>query len=276
MCFDMKNRQNKTMASKLTRHDKFHYALSGFIKKFSKFLCELDDIYPGIENWDLENKTISANYSEHTYLLHIPTKFIAYEVDVRHQVNGVWNEPGPVYRKNEFIYNALSEQFQNHFGIYYRFDGYGNNMAYTNIAEMTEENDIVKCKIRVQYHSRYQLPFYIPVEMLSEKEKNKNLMSANKNLLLEVVELENLFDDLSVKYERIAKKYNANLDRTKNNNSRMQNKIRELYKQLGKCEDCPVCWEPISAETLIVPGCCHYICHGCNVNCKSCPLCREK
>jgi hypothetical protein len=58
--------------------------------------------------------------------------------------------------------------------------------------------------------------------------------------------------------------------------TKMQNKICEYYKNSGKSEECPVCYENIDSAKLKVPGCCHFICTDCSSRCTSCPMCREE
>lgn len=258
------------MSPKLTRHDKFYYSLTTCMEKYSAFLCTLDDTYPGIEKWDLENKTSSSNNSLQVYVLSIPTKYVAYHIETKHQINGVWYEPGPIYKKNSFIYKTIHDAFLNHFGV-----SNPSNKAYTDMMDMKEEKNIVICKIHVQYHSKYPLPYPVSEDLLSIKEKYELAKKENQNLLLEVEELENLFDTLEYKYDKMKGIRSAENNQHNKNYFQLQKKIRELYQMVGVCSDCPVCWEPIPSEKLIVPGCGHYICEGCNGRCTKCPICRQ-
>ena len=56
---------------------------------------------------------------------------------------------------------------------------------------------------------------------------------------------------------------------------RLGNTIRTMYSEKDKKEDCPVCYESICAESLIVPGCGHLICGECSSKCTDCPICRQ-
>ena len=259
----------------LTRHDKFHHAISEYVDAYSKNLCQLDDNYPGIEKWELENHTSSPNSSLHVYSLNIPTKYVAYTIDVRHQVDGIWYEPGPIYKKNKWIFNTISEDFDKHFNPSVQYDVFSNVKAVTSMVEIKLVNDMAIGKIHVQYHNKYPLPYPVPKKFMSLKEQHMKLIKDNDNLSEEVRELEDLYDELLDENMYMRKRNKRLFYKCKNDNSRMQKKIRELYITMNVLSDCPVCWEPIPGEKLIVPGCCHYICEGCNDKCKSCPLCRE-
>lgn len=263
------------MSRKFTRHDKFYHALSEFMDTYSSYLCNLDDNYPGIKDWNIENKTTSPNCNLHVYLLNIPSKYVAYFIDVPYQVNGVWNEPGSVYKKNKYVLDTISEQFEEYFNIYHKRDTIRSPMAYVIATEIKEENDIVTCKLHVNYDNNYPLPFPVPEKMMSFKEKNDKLIKDNLEYRMEINELESLYDELSFKYDSLKRKYTTTTKRLENNKSRTQHKIRDLYKTIDSLSNCPVCWEPIQSDKLIVPGCCHFICDDCDKKCSKCPLCRE-
>jgi hypothetical protein len=68
---------------------------------------------------------------------------------------------------------------------------------------------------------------------------------------------------------------NRERERAEYNYKRMQTKFRAMYAAEKKYEDCPVCYDTIVPEKLIIPGCFHYICVSCVVKCESCPMCRD-
>lgn len=264
------------MSRTYTRNDKFYHALSEFMYKYNNYLITLDD-YHKMEDWTIKNKTTSHNSNLHVYLLIIPTKFVSYTIDVPHKINGVIHEPGPVYKHNKYIFETIEQQFGFHFNAHHRTNSINHRIseAYVVMTEIKEKNDEVICKLHVKYHNHYPLPFPVSEEMMSSKEQNQILKQNIRDYQEEVQELERINDELYVKYIRQQQKKTILMDRLDNNNSRTQHKIRELYKMVGSLSNCPVCWEPIDADKLVVPGCSHFICETCDKKCSQCPLCRE-
>lgn len=265
------------MSTQYTRHDKFYHALSEFMDTYTNYLTMLDDSYHKIEDWTITNKTTSPNCNLHVYSLIIPSKCISYIVDVPYRLNGVRHEAGPVYKYNKYVYETIEQQFGFYFNVHHRTNPTNRiiSEAYVTMTEKKEKNDMVICKLHVKYNNNYSLPFPVPEEMMSLKEYNLKLRKNIKNYELEVEELEGLYDDLYLKYWKLEQQNAKIMDRLENNNSRMQTRIRELYKSAGVLSDCSVCWEPIKPDTLIVPGCSHFICETCDKKCTRCPMCRE-
>jgi len=55
---------------------------------------------------------------------------------------------------------------------------------------------------------------------------------------------------------------------------RLSTIITQFYKNTNTQEDCPVCYDNIIAEKLVVPMCGHFICSTCSKLCNCCPICR--
>ena len=86
------------------------------------------------------------------------------------------------------------------------------------------------------------------------------------------------------------------LNRTKEENRRMKTQIErgedvnveflkkrfiEMYAEVGKLTDCPVCFETLVKENMDVGSCGHGICKDCkeqicNIGNKECPICKKK
>jgi hypothetical protein len=56
----------------------------------------------------------------------------------------------------------------------------------------------------------------------------------------------------------------------------LRNMFLELYKEVGKLCDCPVCFETMTKEITAVPSCGHLVCKACKEKMTECPICRKK
>lgn len=54
------------------------------------------------------------------------------------------------------------------------------------------------------------------------------------------------------------------------------NEFEELYDQLKKSVECPVCLDVIEKGKLKITACGHKVCIVCHAKVKKCPLCRRK
>jgi hypothetical protein len=136
--------------------------------------------------------------------------------------------------------------------------------------------------IGVLYNNAYNTPFPVPTDSLSTKETIIMLERSNRALRQEMAHLDNENDELFALVEnagkiqiRLKKEKRRLAEKMEHNNSRMANKIRELYKAHGKWDECPVCYSEILPEVLVIRGCCHTICESCDSRCETCPICRE-
>lgn len=50
----------------------------------------------------------------------------------------------------------------------------------------------------------------------------------------------------------------------------------ELYDELKRFTDCPVCLETLTKETTKLPNCAHQVCITCYEKMPNCPICRKK
>lgn len=93
--------------------------------------------------------------------------------------------------------------------------------------------------------------------------------------LLETVKAENTFSKSEIK--RLIKKNNILIAKSKHYMKNMRKIISDMYESCPNKQDCPTCWEQISTDKLLVPGCGHFICSDCKDKLAKpeCPLCRE-
>lgn len=77
--------------------------------------------------------------------------------------------------------------------------------------------------------------------------------------------------------KRLIKKNNILIAKSKQYMTNMRKIISTMYESCPNKQDCPTCWEQISCEKLVVPGCGHFICSDCKDKLAKpeCPMCRE-
>jgi hypothetical protein len=205
------------------------------------------------------------------------------EIDTEYvDENGVKQPPGPLYVDQEVPdLRCFALNFTNYFTTY-SLERNGILVAFTSLHNplVNEAGDLVS-DIIVCYSKSY-IPY--PTNQLSKEQfeqRCKQLEENNRNMEYEIQELSNIVHTQNKKVNRLKRtmRHQENVLNEKLGNTiyRMQEKIRELYHRLGEeaQEECPVCYEKIETNGLVVPGCCHYICSGCNEQCNKCPICRE-
>ena len=86
-------------------------------------------------------------------------------------------------------------------------------------------------------------------------------------------------DDTLFEYEMendyLNKQYIKTLENLKKTYLMMSKHISNILHEKNTYEDCPVCYEILTKETIFIPECCHYICLKCAKPCESCPICRN-
>lgn len=260
--------------SRLTRDQQFKKSFEDYMTSF----CDL--YYPDTENWLLMSDTLNKNKSKQEYKLEIPKKKILYSIDSFVDSNGVRQPKEDVEVDQEV---PDKEEFENYFNGYY--GGYilrseKKVLSYVFIVEISKEEDLsLKATILICYYKSY-LP-YPSIDQTLEQ-----LKVQNKNLVNQISYLNESLNDcqLALEYRREADtriRIKLKRERTLFNNKlyetihKMQLKIRGFYSKEDNKEDCPVCYEKINDQELMVPGCCHYICQDCYKKCENCPICRE-
>jgi len=259
-----------------------------FVTAFDAFMVSMRDLYfPNLSEWTLEAKTDNKCCSVHPYQLTIPRKIIDYTIDVPFvDENGV-QRPNETVRKDQEL--PCIGEFENY------FHGYFNSfiltksdkiVSYTSLygtrfTENDEVNGDLITNIVVCYYKSY-IPYPSNMQTYKQLSEYCNQLETSNNDFIEELEDKNSeIHYLNIKFEKMKKQYNRNLDSSYKKRSevivKMQEKIRGFYSKLPleELEDCPVCYEKMTADMLNVPGCCHYICKDCHSKCESCPICRE-
>jgi hypothetical protein len=255
-----------------------------FQKSFHDFITNFVDIYyQELTVWKLECLTENKTSSVHTYHFLIPKYIPVGHIDVAHiDHNGVYQAPGAeLYTDQEMpSIECFTRVFTSHFS-HYELEERGRVLSYTSLnkCEYNAEGNL-DAVIEICYYKSY-IPYPSTVQSREQlAEQCQRLSVTNYNLRFD---LDNAFDSLRHKNKKISNlkktlrlhEEQAN-DRLANTVYRMQEHIRNLYAIVGKDEECPVCYEEMHPNELVVPGCCHYICAKCNESCDKCPLCREE
>jgi hypothetical protein len=130
--------------------------------------------------------------------------------------------------------------------------------------------------------------FYNSLKLKKELEELKNEnenIKINANTLL--VTILNDLDILKEKYKMLKQKniilQEENKNLLLNNNNLQENKIKipkyiqniikEFYLNSSLIYDCPLCFEDINSENLIISDCGHYYCSNCLIKLDKCLTC---
>jgi len=243
-----------------------------------------NNYYPNLKEWSIECITKNKSQSVHKYSMIIPQKIVLATVDTAYiDENGEKQPAGEIMIDQEV---PELRSFVHHFGNYfdlYVLERFNTIISFTTLHKPTVNDlgDIVS-DIIVNYFKSY-IPY--PCGESSREqllERCKQLEQMNVDLKYDLDDFANIVHTQTRKISNLKKKMRMEQERMMNqmslNVQRMQEKIRELYGKLGESveEECPVCYEVMKANMLVVPGCCHYICLGCSEKCDNCPLCREE
>jgi hypothetical protein len=102
------------------------------------------------------------------------------------------------------------------------------------------------------------------------REKNQTLMRLgrrNNQLLIECREAHSYANVVHEIYNNSNAKYMDNY----------RNIIQQLYSELNKTFECPVCYDIIPNEKTFTTPCNHVLCNDCSKHCKNkCPMCRQE
>lgn len=273
----------------ITRDTKFKLAFDRFIK----------DIV-GITDYELENLTKNKSESRHIYRFKIPEQTVVIGfIDrngVTHMGNDVANmiistdeELRTEYKPEKELF---TKQFMDTFDPYREEETlacmipgqppytYATSYVGLNNCELNVETGVIEGKICVVYHKQH-IPYYVELNNTVYEKKYAVLLCRFNNIRNQ---LNNAYNDIDVLQddlllnERQIRKLKKVLCRETNNHELSEknliNKLYDAYKKSDIKEDCPVCYDTIENEKLIIPRCAHYICNSCHSRCDECPICR--
>ena len=254
---------------KLTRDDLFRNAIEVFLSDVTVIYNLNEETKYNISTYDLNSVTSNKNKCIQEYELTIPSSIISAYFDRTVSSDDgeeTWIDSEPLYCTQETpLLCDFIESFHNYFDKYKLFDGI-IPVSYMSIMSLPRLRSIPMCDqtlhLKVVYHKSHT-PFPRPLTVIEEKDREiKFLETKLRRKTNRVNSLEHLLD--------------KNYERAEHNYKRMQKKFRAMYIESGKLENCPVCYEEIAPDKLIIPNCFHYICEVCVMKCDNCPLCRDK
>ena len=261
---------------KLTRDELFKKALNAFMLDFDVTLStDVDGVDETInyciKDYDIHSMTDNKTRFIQNYELTIPEEIIIGYQDINNINNDndeetLWeeNEREPIY--GQHIVPTLKQfitVFNQHFHPYRLYEGRKllSHISLRNIPT-DDQVSVIVINIQIVYHKSHT-PFARPLtELESYKQEN-----------------DKLYTKISAKNKRITalrKQVEQDAERANINYNRLQTHFRTLYAGSNAIEECPVCYDIIVPDKLIVPGCLHNICIDCVIKCESCPLCRDK
>jgi hypothetical protein len=254
-----------------------------FQKSFDDFMVSTRDMYyPDLQVWYIRCLTTNKSTRVHKYNLQIPSTRIIYTIDAHTDPISRVLHPAESVEGDQEVPEI--NDFMNNFHRY--FDSYilkRNNIviSYTSLSNIVKNDagDLI-VSIDVCYHKSY-FPYPAIITTIDQLQKQcKILEDKNKFLLDTLIDANKVCISKEKDVKHLKKRINKIIVESKiklrETIDKMQSKIKELYKECNKSEDCPVCYECINSDKLMAPGCCHYICGDCYDRCDSCPICREE
>jgi hypothetical protein len=271
--------------TKLTREQLFYEAFGMFMEN------NMSNIY-----YEITANTTNKQNKIQNYMITLPHSVAIgvhdQTVDGIRQENNLYND--------QWIPSSdhMTEEFHNYFDQYslHAAPETGIRLSYMLIRpynaasgegegeEEEEEGDqpICKYKITIVYYKTHK-PFPVAnpksslgTELNSEIVELKSIIRMMDETIYNyhqrIYRVRDVLHDERVRRKQISENLHTTIY---NNHSRMEKHIRGMFDSLKIEQDCPVCYEQITSETLVVPSCCHYICNACIPKCPSCPICRE-
>lgn len=280
----------KQITMTITRDTKFKLAFDSFIK----------DVI-GASDYGLENLTKNKSGSRHIYHFSIPEQTVVIGFIDRNGITHTGNDVANMHIStdheqimSEYIpeKESFEKQFADTFDPYKdeelipsmtpRQPPYKHARSYVGIdkCEVNDENGVLEGKIYVVYYKKH-IPYYVDQDDgVYEKKYSVLLCRFNhiRNKLDNAYnDIDELQDDL-VYNERQLRKVKRLLNREAHNHNLSENnlinKLRDAYNISDIKQECPICYDTIENEKLIIPRCAHYICDSCHPRCDECPICR--
>lgn len=270
------NQSTSFTMPKLTRDQQFKFC-------FEEFMDSTSDLYyPDLKEWSLQDLTKNKSSSIHQYQFKIPAKRVIYTIDAHTDpITGI-RQPGAFVEGDQEIPEILdfSSKFLAYFDKFMLWNS-GNLISYTTLfSAIKAENGAFDAVIKVCYYKSH-LP-YPSKRKTDEQIRNRCIFLEGENTILnETIYDLNLIkssqtNKIKLLKKRLSESNVVSILKTREIIDKMERKIKEYYKELGKQDECPVCYECIKSEVLVTPGCCHYICGDCYDKCDICPICRDK
>lgn len=280
----------------ITRDSKFKLAFDSFLK----------DVI-GISVYDLENLTKNKSESRHIYSFSIPEQSSILGFIDRNGVTHTDNDNNESILMNmgmstdnqeilmrdyipetdlfEKEFAATFDPYKDEYSIPSMIPGkppYKHANSYVGIdkCEINDETGTMEGKIYVVYYKNH-IPYYVENDDGIYKKKYSVLLCkfnhVRNKLNIAYNDIDELQDDLVYNERQIRKTKKVLYRETSNHTlcvNNLINKLHDAYNISDIKQECPICYETIENEKLIIPRCAHYICDSCHSRCDECPICR--
>ena len=252
---------------KITRDELFHRAFAEFLDDFEVTTHNGENRQYSIQTYTLTNTTNNKTQVMHDYQLIIPKEIvIAYRDITQSQDIGeeLWENSEPIYTQHDVpLLNDFIKSFNSHF-YPYRLYVQNSLMSHIRISHNTANLPISAAPISIQViYYKTHTPYPRP---LTEREEKDN----------EIKYLTDMVASKNKKIGTLRNILNRERKRAEHNYKRMQHMLRKQYADTDTHIECPVCFDEICPDKLIIPSCCHSICLTCVAKCDTCPLCRDE
>lgn len=241
--------------------------------------------------YNITTLTNNKSGSMHLYDIVMPRMIKLYDVDAYHTINGTEHGPGTIYSEQDLPFAAdFQSDFNNYFENFAFYEQCPGNcetqynlkrISYVETTHTTVTDDSLIASVVVKYIKQYT-PFPPdPSETNLEKKLNElerrfsDQQAHNAILMRENKYFRRRIANVSRDLSRVHGEYNNKFINVSQKFTALKTIIKKLYENANKPEDCPVCYECIPADKLIVPECGHFICSTCSSLCSRCPMCRD-
>uniref|UniRef100_A0A6C0J0Q1 RING-type domain-containing protein n=1 Tax=viral metagenome TaxID=1070528 RepID=A0A6C0J0Q1_9ZZZZ len=265
---------------KQTREELFKHAFATFMEDFEVKTNNNNKRYM-ITTYDLISNTTNKNCYIQKYVLKVPNQVVlghrdVYTVD--DESNNIWEDEQPIYGEQEVpTIHEFIEAFDKYFKEFRLYINHRvvSHMYISNVWEHKSINNEI-LNLKIMYHKSHT-PFPRPLTELEIKNKEiDRLLTLSDEYEEAIEELTFNYSVLQKKIIKIKKAKDTEMERNAIHYTRTQKLWREMYKKINEFQQCPVCYETIEPDALIVPNCTHMICDTCVRKCDNCPLCRDK
>ena len=188
---------------------------------------------------------------------------------------------------NVIVFEEFLRKVTDYFAPYQCIVGRNRTVSYvlcesiyrndTTISEVDPSVPYIVAEFEVKYHKTH-VPFPTMEFVI---DPNQRLILQLNSRIAKIEEdnkkLTTRFKEVKTNNNRLIKKNNMLIGKTKNYMANIKKVINKIYEACSTKENCPTCWEDICVEKLYVTGCGHFICTDCKdkLSKPECPMCRE-
>jgi hypothetical protein len=263
------------MSTKLSRSDQFYEAFEAFIAPAFVLSGKLDV-------WDLILQTENTKRQIHKYILCFPYNRMVYTID-REVIlaDGTKHGPGAIYEPQT---RPTMDEFRQEFCAYFsQFEmkshtGESLSGVYFHSSKTNDKRDMVM-EIMVRYHKKYQ-PY--PIKATREQELEYHMRQlearateAERNAAEWEEQADGLYYDLEDTKLLFQQYREQQAEKFNKLTAAFYRLALDAFLSKEDPQDCPVCLDPMTKDSVHITLCGHYLCQSCNSKCTKCPICRE-